>query len=56
MTPKHWRDRAEAARALAEQMRDDLSKSMMRRIADDYEQLAREAESRTVTGSAEPPA
>jgi hypothetical protein len=49
--PKHWRDRAAAARALAEQISDELSKRMMRRIADDYELLAQRAESRSMTGS-----
>jgi hypothetical protein len=41
--PQHWRDRAEDARILAEQMHDDLSKAMMRRIAEDYEKLAKRA-------------
>jgi hypothetical protein len=34
---------AEDARILAEQMHDDLSKAMMRRIAEDYEKLAKRA-------------
>jgi hypothetical protein len=44
--PQHWRDRAEEARTLAEQMHDDLSRQMMLRIAEDYETLARRAAAR----------
>jgi aromatic ring-opening dioxygenase catalytic subunit (LigB family) len=43
---QHWRDRAEEARRLAEQMNDDVSKEMMYRIAEDYERLAARAELR----------
>jgi hypothetical protein len=39
-TPQHWRERAEEARILAEQMHDDLSKKMMLKVAEDYEYLA----------------
>ena len=41
--PKHWRDRAKEARALAEQMDDPEGKRMMLRVADDYERLAQRA-------------
>src|SRR5262245_26191172 len=44
--PEHWRDRAEEARAHAEQMSDETSKQAMLRIADDYERLAKHAERR----------
>jgi hypothetical protein len=42
--PKHWLQRAEQARALAEQMSDAASKEMMLGIAKDYERLALRAE------------
>ena len=44
--PQHWRDRAEEARVLAEQMHDDLSRAMMLKIAEDYDKLAVRASSR----------
>jgi predicted Rossmann-fold nucleotide-binding protein len=44
--PKHWRDRAEEARTMAERMMDDYAKEAMMRIADEYDRLADQAEQR----------
>ena len=39
--PKHWRERAEEARTVADQTNDEGSKRPMLRIAKDYEELAK---------------
>jgi hypothetical protein len=44
--PKHWRQRTEQARALAEQMSDAASREMMLGIVKDYERLAEQASGR----------
>ena len=44
--PAHWRQRADEARTIAEQMSDLQSKDSMLRIAKDYECLAERAEER----------
>jgi hypothetical protein len=50
--PRHWQQRAEESRVLAEEMTDETSKKMMIRIADDYEVLAARASVRLIgTGS-----
>jgi hypothetical protein len=42
--PKHWRERAKEARTQAEQMRNPDPRRTLLEIADNYEQLASQAE------------
>ena len=42
--PGHWRFRAEEARTIADQMTHEESRTVMRRIALDYDRLAKLAE------------
>jgi hypothetical protein len=44
---RHWRNRAEEARLLAADMKDEESRQAMLRIARDYERLALRAEERS---------
>jgi hypothetical protein len=44
--PAHWRKRAEEMRKIADDMRDERSKHLMREIADDNERLAKRVEER----------
>jgi len=44
--PQHWRDRADQMRALASESSDPESRTMMLRVANDYDLLARRAERR----------
>jgi hypothetical protein len=44
--PEHWRKRADEARNLADDMKDEISKQMMLQIAADYGHLARRARAR----------
>jgi hypothetical protein len=43
---EHWRDRAAEMRVLSEQMKDPNARSMMLKLANDYEKLADRAEVR----------
>jgi hypothetical protein len=47
--PEHWRSRAEAMRALVEDMTDRVAKATMLELADQYEHLALGAEQRLQT-------
>ena len=42
--PGHWRFRAEEARTVADQMTHEDARTIMRRIANDYDRLAKVAE------------
>ena len=42
--PQRWRFRAEEARTVADQMIHEEARSIMRRIANDYDHLAKVAE------------
>jgi hypothetical protein len=42
--PNHWRFRAEEARTVADQMTHETARTIMRRIANDYDRLAKLAE------------
>jgi hypothetical protein len=41
--PEYWRGRAEETRTLADAMKDETSKKIMRGIAEDYERMAKRA-------------
>jgi hypothetical protein len=46
--PEHWRFRAEEARTVADQMTHEESRTIMRRIAMDYDRLAKLAEAQII--------
>jgi hypothetical protein len=47
--PKHWRDRAEEARVLAELIADPKSRQQMVAVAEAYERMASRADGRGAT-------
>ena len=46
--PEHWRFRAEEARTVADQMTHEEARTIMRRIAKDYDRLAKLAEEQLI--------
>jgi hypothetical protein len=46
--PKHWRERAEEARATAEQLTDPVARRTMLQVAESYDALAERAEKRAL--------
>ena len=51
--PKHWQERAEEARSIADHLKDPESGRMMLRIADDYDRLATHARARVKARAAQ---
>jgi hypothetical protein len=47
--PEHWRERAEVARALAEEMHDSVARQMTLDVAEGYERLAARVARRLLT-------
>jgi hypothetical protein len=46
--PNHWRFRAEEARTVADQMNHEEARTVIRRIANDYDRLAKLAEQQLI--------
>jgi len=46
--PNHWRIRAEETRTVADQMTHEEARTIMRRIANDYDRLAKLAEEQLI--------
>ena len=47
--PEFWRSRAEEVRNIADSLKEADAKAIMKRIADDYERLAKHAEERRLS-------
>jgi hypothetical protein len=54
-TPEYWRDRAEEARAKADEMRDPAARETMLDVAKSYERMAKLASRRSSDLSVAPP-
>jgi hypothetical protein len=48
--PAHWRQRAQEARSIADQLHDPAAKQAMLGVAQNYDQLATIAEKRDIAG------
>ena len=46
--PNHWRFRAEQARTVADQMTHEEARTIIRRIANDYDRLAKLADEQLI--------
>jgi hypothetical protein len=51
--PSRWRQLAEDARAVAEQMKDPVARKMMMRVVEGYERLAEHAKRRRASATTE---
>lgn len=52
--PKHWRKRADATRAKADVLADQVARQKLLRVADEYERLAQRAEQWLMTQKSRP--
>jgi hypothetical protein len=46
LTPAYWHKRAEEAMVLAERMTDNMTRTLMMGVADDYKRIAEQTERR----------
>ena len=51
---KHWRDRAAAMRVLSDEMKDFEARTLMLKLANDYDKIADRAEDRVARDMPEP--
>jgi hypothetical protein len=52
--PKHWRERAEETRVLAEDLTDAVARRQMMEVADAYERMAARAENHPIKSPLKP--